>query len=168
MQAPDAPAAGKPRATVRYLALLLVVLAAVVAALWYDTRGRIGATQDEVARRLRRADRPQFLPVRRALTRDIDRLRSLPALDVPGLSLAIDRLVASVDALPLAFEERVERSSPGKPAAAGKSATASAAEEGFFTRLWAEIWKELRQLIVVRKVESPEPPLLPPQQAYFL
>src|SRR5687767_13798446 len=55
--------------------------------------------------RLSRADRPQFLPVRRALTRDIDRLKSLPTLDVPGLSLALDRLVASVDGLPLAFDE---------------------------------------------------------------
>src|SRR6188508_1680517 len=58
--------------------------------------------------RLSRVDRPQFLPVRRALTRDIERLKSLPMLDVPGLSLTLDRLVASVDALPLAFDERVE------------------------------------------------------------
>lgn len=66
--------------------------------------------------RLSRVDRPQFLPVRRALTRDIDRLKSLPVLDVPGLSLALDRLVSSVDALPLAFDERVERPASGKAA----------------------------------------------------
>ena len=241
----------------RVFAVALVVLAAIVAALWLDTRGRIGATQDELAKRLHdieiesrdarslgrqaqeglrdaqarigalearlaesqnqqvalealyqelarnrdewqlaeieqvlaiaqqqlqlsgnvraallalqlaesrlsRADRPQFLPVRRALARDIERLKSLPVLDVPGLSLTIDRVVASVDALPLAFEERMER-----PAAA-KGTKAAPPEEGFFARLGGEVWKELRQLIVVRKVESPEPPLLPPQQAWFL
>jgi uncharacterized protein HemX len=266
MDAPDTQPAARPRAS-RVFAVALVILAVIVAALWYDTRGRIGATQEELARRLRemeiasrdahalarqsqeglreaqaklgaleqrvaesqnqqvalealyqelarnrdewqlaeieqvlaiaqqqlqlsgnvraallalqlaesrlsRADRPQFLPVRRALTRDIDRLKSLPALDVPGLSLSLDRLVASIDALPLAFEERLER-----PAAAGKAAAAKAAptpapstpaEESFFARLGGEVWKELRQLVVVRKVESPEPPLLPPQQAYFL
>jgi uroporphyrin-III C-methyltransferase len=242
----------------RALAAALAVLAVIVAGLWLDTRGRIGATQEELAKRLRdieietrearalgrrnqealgealaklgaleakvaesqnqqlalevlyqelarnrdewqlaeieqvlaiaqqqlqlsgnvraallalqlaesrlsRVDRPQFLPVRRALTRDIERLKSLPALDVPGLSLAIDRLIASVDAMPLAFDERVER------AAAGKAAKAAApVEENFFARLGGEVWKELRQLVVVRRVEAPEPPLLPPQQAWFL
>lgn len=238
--------------------MALVVLAAIVAGLWLDTRGRIGATQEELAKRLReiesetreartlgrqaqeaqrevlaklsaleakvtesqnqqlalealyqelarnrdewqlaeieqvlaiaqqqlqlsgnvraallalqlaesrlsRIDRPQFLPVRRALTRDIERLKSLPALDVPGLSLTIDRLISSVDAMPLAFDERVER-----PAAAKGTQPAVPARDNFFTRLGGEVWKELRQLVVVRKVEAPEPPLLPPQQAWFL
>ena len=30
------------------------------------------------------------------------------------------------------------------------------------------MWSELRQLVVVRQVNNPEPPLLPPSQAYFL
>ena len=254
----DLASAAVPRTRLRVFAVALVVLAAIVAGLWLDTRGRIGATQEELAKRLRdieaetreartlgrqtqealrealgklgaleakvaesqsqqvalealyqeltgnrdewqlaeieqvlaiaqqqlqlsgnvraallalqlaesrlsRVDRPQFLPVRRALTRDIDRLKSLPALDVPGLSLTIDRLIASVDAMPLAFDERVERPAAGKAAKA-----AVPAEENFFARLGGEVWKELRQLVVVRKVEAPEPPLLPPQQAWFL
>ncbi|HLX80474.1 MAG TPA: uroporphyrinogen-III C-methyltransferase [Burkholderiales bacterium] len=246
------------RSRQRVFALALLVLAVIVAALWLDTRGRIGATQEELARRLRdiegesrearslgrqaveslrdvqarigaldgrladfqnqqvalealyqelarnrdewqlaeieqvlaiaqqqlqlsgnvraallalqlaesrlsRADRPQFLPVRRALARDIDRLKSLSALDVPGLSLTIDRLVSSVDALPLAFDERVERPASGKAARPEPQP-----EDGFFARLGGEVWKELRQLIVVRRVDAPEPPLLPPQQSWFL
>ena len=257
MEQGPSPAAA-PSSRLRVFAVALVVLAAIVAALWLDTRGRIGATQDELAKRLRdietetrevrtlgrqaqeaqreilaklgaletkvadsqnqqlaletlyqelarnrdewqlaeieqvlaiaqqqlqlsgnvraallalqlaesrlsRVDRPQFLPVRRALTRDIDRLKSLPVLDVPGLSLTIDRLIASVDAMPLAFDERIDR-----PAAAKGEKPAPATEDNFFTRLGGEVWKELRQLVVVRKVESPEPPLLPPQQAWFL
>jgi uroporphyrin-3 C-methyltransferase len=254
---PPAPAAARPG--LRVYAVVLALLAIVVAALWFDTRGRIGATQEELARRLReietesrqarllgrqaqeglrdalakigaletkfaesqsqqaalealyqelarnrdewqlaeieqvlaiaqqqlqlsgnvraallalqlaesrlsRADRPQFLPVRRALARDIERLKALPSLDVPGLSLALDRLAASVDALPLAFDERPER------AAAAKTAKAEGAvpEEGFFRRFGGEVWRELRQLVVVRKVEGAEPPLLPPQQAWFV
>ncbi len=257
MEQGPAPAAA-PSIRLRVFAVALVVLAAIVAGLWLDTRGRIGATQEELAKRLRdietetreartlgrqsqealrevlgklgaleakvaesqnqqialeslyqelarnrdewqlaeieqvlaiaqqqlqlsgnvraallalqlaesrlsRVDRPQFLPVRRALTRDIDRLKSLPALDVPGLSLAIDRLIASVDAMPLAFDERAER-----PAAAKAAKPVPPAEENFFARLGGEVWKELRQLVVVRKVEAPEPPLLLPQQAWFL
>jgi uroporphyrin-3 C-methyltransferase len=118
--------------------------------------------------RLSRADRPQFLPVRRALARDIERLKALPSLDVPGLSLALDRLAASVDALPLAFDERVERQASAKAAKPGAVAAAPVPEEGFFWKLGGEIWRELRQLVVVRKVDSAEPPLVPPQQAWFL
>jgi len=126
--------------------------------------------------RLSRADRPQFLPVRRALTRDIDRLKSLPTLDVPGLSLALDRLVASVDGLPLAFDERVERQAPAKGTKAGAAGTNAAAEEkdkekekeNALTRLGGEIWRELRQLVVVRRIDAPEPPLIAPPQAWFL
>src|SRR6185436_6563233 len=110
--------------------------------------------------RLARADRPQFVPIRRALARDIERLKTLPALDLPGMSMRIDTLVAQVDSLPLAFEERGERNAPAKPAAAD--------ERGFWSRFSAEVWNELRQLIVVRQVNTPEPPLLPPTQAYFV
>lgn len=109
--------------------------------------------------RLARADRPQFLPVRRALARDIERLKSTPVLDLPGLSFKLDRLIAAVDALPLAFDERTER-------AAGR--TAAAADARFLGRLGGEIWDEIKQLVIVRRVDVPEPPLLPPSQAYFL
>src|SRR4249920_3152180 len=69
--------------------------------------------------RLARADRPQFVPVRRALARDIERLKALPAIDMAAMSMRLDSLVAGVDALPLAFEERGERpaAQKGAPAA---------------------------------------------------
>ena len=110
--------------------------------------------------RLARADRPQFLPVRRALARDIERLRALPAVDMAGMSMRLDGLVAAVDSLPLAYDERTERAGAAKPAAAE-------APPGFWSRLGAEFWTELRQLVVVRQMNAAEPPLLPPAQAYF-
>ena len=111
--------------------------------------------------RLGGSDRPQFAPVRRALARDIERLKALPALDSAAVSARIDGLVAAVDSLPLAFEERGERVAPRKDAA-------GAEERSFVSRLGAEVWNELRQLVVVRRIETTEPPLLPPTQAYFL
>jgi uroporphyrin-3 C-methyltransferase len=108
--------------------------------------------------RLGRADRPQFAPIRRALARDIERLKALPAVDFPAMSGRIDSLLAAVDGLPLAYEER---STPEKK-------PAQAVEPGFWSRFWAEVWSEIRSLVVVRQVSSPEPPLLAPQQAWFL
>jgi uroporphyrin-3 C-methyltransferase len=108
--------------------------------------------------RLARADRPQFLPVRRALARDIERLKALPVLDVAAMSSRIDTLVAGVDALPLAFEEKsVAAKAEPKPA-----------DQGFWSRLGSEVWSELKQLVVVRQVGTSEPPLLPPPQSYYL
>src|SRR5690242_1713142 len=109
--------------------------------------------------RLARADRPQFLPIRRALARDIERLKAAPAIDLPGMGARLDGVIASIDALPLAYDERAE------PAKAPPSATEPGG--GFFARLGAEVWRELSQLIVVRRIGANEPPLLPPSQAYF-
>jgi uroporphyrin-3 C-methyltransferase len=110
--------------------------------------------------RLARSDRPQFLPIRRALARDIERLKAMPLLDVAGISLKIDRLAIAVDRLALGFEER--------GAQAGQATAAQAAPEGFWARLGREIWRELRQLIVVRRIDGAEPVLLAPSQEYFL
>src|SRR3954463_16491775 len=79
--------------------------------------------------RLAKADRPQFLPVRRALARDIERLKALPAIDFPGMSSRIGSLVAAVEALPLAFDERAET----------KATPRDTAAPGFWTRLGAEV-----------------------------
>jgi len=110
--------------------------------------------------RLSRADRPQFAPIRRALARDIERLKAAPAVDFAAVSARIDNLIGAVDSLPLAFEERTERQPPSKEAAG--------AERGFLGRLSTEVWNELSQLVVVRKMGAAEPPLLPPSQAYFV
>ena len=97
--------------------------------------------------RLSRTDRPQFAPIRRALARDIERLKAAPAVDFAAVAARIDNLIAGVDSLPLAFEERSERVAPPKEPAGG-------AERGFLARLGAEVWSELSQL--------------PPSQAYFV
>ncbi|HEX7218413.1 MAG TPA: uroporphyrinogen-III C-methyltransferase [Burkholderiales bacterium] len=109
--------------------------------------------------RLAKADRPQFLPVRRALARDIERLKALPVLDIAAMSARIDTLVAQVDELPLAFEEKT---------AAVREKPAAAPERGLWGRMWSEVWAEVKQLVTVRRVDSSEPPLLAPPQAYFV
>ncbi|HXZ50519.1 MAG TPA: uroporphyrinogen-III C-methyltransferase [Burkholderiales bacterium] len=109
--------------------------------------------------RLARADRPQFAPIRRALASDIERLKSVQTPDIPGLSAKLDALVGAVDELPIGAAERAS------PAGARTSAPA---EQGALARLGADLWEELRGLVVLRRIDTPEPPLLPPTQAYFL
>ena len=110
--------------------------------------------------RLSRADRPQFQPVRRALARDIERLNALPAADLTGMSRQLDAVLAAIDDLPLAFDGRLQRAAP--------EAAAPAADAGALARFGASLWRDLKGLVVVRRADAPEPPLLPPAQAYFL
>jgi uroporphyrin-3 C-methyltransferase len=109
--------------------------------------------------RLARADRPQFLPIRHAVERDIERLKAAPTVDLPAMSMRIDTVIGAIDSLPLAFEERSE--------AIAQPRAAAPADSRFLVRLGTEVWRELSQLIVVRRIGPNEPPLLPPSQAYF-
>jgi uroporphyrin-3 C-methyltransferase len=137
----------------------VLTLAAQQLQLAGNVRGALLALQLAEAR-LSRADQPQFLPLRKALARDIERLKALPALDVSGTSLRLDGLIAAVDSLPLAFDER---------AAADADAAGTRREgEKTLARLGAELWGELKSLVRIRTVDGPEPPLLEPGQAYFL
>jgi uroporphyrin-3 C-methyltransferase len=108
--------------------------------------------------KLQRLERPQFLPLRRAVGYDMDRLKAVPFVDVAGVSLRLEQAIAAVDSLPLALEERL----PAPPAAAG------AKDEPAWRRYWREIWQELRQLVRVENLDRPEAPLLAPSQQYFL
>lgn len=107
--------------------------------------------------RLARSERPQLIAVRKAMANDIERLKSAPNVDVVGLALKIDQVIAMVDGLPLATDER-----PPLPE------VTPSRDEGFWTRLGTGILDELKQLVRVRNIEQPEAPLLSPTQAYFL
>jgi uroporphyrin-3 C-methyltransferase len=108
--------------------------------------------------KLQRLDRPQFVPLRRALARDMDRLKAVPFVDVAGLSLRLDQAIAVVDSLPLALEERLPAPAPPAPAR----------DEPAWRRFLRELWQDLRQLVRVENLERPEAPLLAPAQQYFL
>ncbi len=109
--------------------------------------------------RLARSDRPQFIPLRRVLNRDIERLKAAPNLDITGMALRLDNLIASVDTLPLQFGERLP--SPATPAG-------PAGARGFWARVLAEVWDEMRQLVRIQTMDRPDAALLAPTQAYFL
>ena len=111
--------------------------------------------------RLARTDRPQFMPLRRLLNRDIERLKAAPAVDITGMALRLDQLINGVDSLPLHFDQRTQ--------SAPKAAAAAAADgSSIWARVLAEIWGEAKQLVRIRVMDEPDAALLPPPQAYFL
>ncbi len=108
--------------------------------------------------KLQRLDRPQFVPLRRALARDMDQLKAVPYVDVPGLSLRLDQAIAAVDTLPLALEQRLPP----------QAAPAPPADEAGWRGFLRTVWQDVRQLVRVENLDRPEAPLLAPQQQFFL
>jgi uroporphyrin-III C-methyltransferase len=111
--------------------------------------------------RLQRLDRPQLTALRKAINRDIERLKAAPQVDTVAISARLDSIVAQVDQLPLAMDSRPQ------PVQAVVAA-AQEAEDNLWTRFWRDTWQEMKQLIRVQQLEKPDAALLAPAQAYFL
>lgn len=110
--------------------------------------------------RLQRMDQPRYAALRRALARDIEKLKGLPLVDVYGSSARLDDLIAAVDKLPLAMDAHAK---PEKVAPAAPAPAAPAWE-----RMLGEIWQELRQLVRIQRSGVQDAALLAPEQAFFL
>jgi uroporphyrin-3 C-methyltransferase len=108
--------------------------------------------------RLQRADGAQFAGLRRAIARDIERLKSAPFVDVVGMSVRLDNLAHQADQLQLAMHQR-----PGKPEPAPAKP-----EGGMLGQLAREFWQEVKGLISIQRVDREEVPLLSPSQQFFL
>jgi uroporphyrin-3 C-methyltransferase len=109
---------------------------------------------------LARVDTGRYLPLRRAMANDMERLRRAPMADLAGQALRIDTLLSAIDSLPLAFERQP---SGRKPAVAPPAAEMSVPE-----RLAADVWAELRQLVRIQRLDRPDPVLLTPANSFFL
>ncbi|MGE5337313.1 MAG: uroporphyrinogen-III C-methyltransferase [Gemmatimonadota bacterium] len=108
--------------------------------------------------RLTQVDRPQYLGMRRALERDIEKLRAVPQVDFTGLALKLDQILQSVDGWPLLSEAKHARA-----ATPAKSAP-PAAPAGAWDRIRAWVALEFGDLIRIREVETPEALLLSSSQ----
>jgi len=108
--------------------------------------------------RLTRLDRPQLFPLRKAIGKDIERLRAAPFVDVPGLTLKLDGLIDLADTLPLL---------PGKPVTGKKPPEKTAPAKNWWQRFADEAWNDFTNLVRVQDMSKTEIPLLAPEQAYF-
>lgn len=109
---------------------------------------------------LKRLDRPALNGMRKAIGSDMDKLRQLPSVDISGINLRLDNLIASVDALPLAQDIRMQQE-------AGTSTPAPHAS-GSWKELVREMWEDAKHLVRIENTQKQEMPLLSPTQTFFL
>lgn len=133
-----------------------------------NVRGALIALQNADAR-LGRADRAQFIAVRRILQRDIERLKALPMVDTAGIAIRLDAVIAGVDNLPLVFDEKLQPQAgrASRPAAPQVPAEGGAAPS-LWQRLREDAWDQFRQLVRIRDIDNADPVLLNPTQSFFL
>jgi uroporphyrin-3 C-methyltransferase/uroporphyrinogen III methyltransferase/synthase len=152
-----------------------------------NVQGALIALQN-ADRSLSRSDKPQFITIRRAIARDIDKLKALPQVDQAGIALRLDNVIGQIDNLPLLSDEKLAEpiaparaNAPAKAVKAGKGAAVVAAAEAQpqemtlgrrMTETWRnwghEMWEDMRQLIRVRTVDTPDALMLSPGESYFV
>ncbi len=111
--------------------------------------------------RLSRQDRPQFLPLRRTLARDLERLRAMPFVDAPGMNLRLENVIVGIDTLPLAMDLR-PLNSPS-PSQEGE-----AYPDSWWASLVHEAWQELRSMVRIQRFDRQDTVLLTPEQSLML
>jgi len=128
--------------------------------------------------RLSRADKPQFITIRRAIARDEEKLKALPQVDLTGIALRLDSAIGQIDDMPLLSDEKpiTPPSEPRQPRAAAKGAkTPAVAGASWLAKVrehWSDwvqdAWDDVRELLRVRRVDNPEALMMSPGQAYFV
>ena len=137
------------------------------------------AALKQAEERLARVAHPRVERVRRALLRDLDRVRAVAVTDIANLAIRLDEAVRMVDDLPLLSQpERRAAATAQAPAraasrpASGPAAPASPAWLQALASAWSgiaeRVWGELRSLVRVTRIDQPEAMLVAPDQGWFL
>jgi len=148
------------------------------------------ATLKQADERLLRYKQPRLEGVRRAVTRDLDRVKAIALVDVSTLTIKLDEVVRMADELPLvsgddsATPQREERRGDAaarerERAARLQREQAAAAAEGKLSLWWWQAsqqlsswtgiaWGEAKTLLRVTKIDHPEAALISPDQSFFL
>jgi len=139
--------------------------------------------------RLARYKQPRMEGVRRAVARDLDRVKAVSVVDLASLAIKLDEVERLIDEIPLLSEadKQVESPQAGphasrveKPASAPVRGGAKAIEAQGEWQLWwawfslkwsdtwAQVWSEAKSLLRVTRIDHPEAMLTTPSQSYFL
>lgn len=136
----------------------MLVLASQQLQLAGNVRAALAALQ-AADQRLARAEKLAATPLRRAITQDMDRLKAVPQVDIAGMAVKIDQVIAQADGLPLVIGDALQP--PRLP-------RARPVEEAGFARAARDFWEEMKGLVRIRDLDTQDAALVAPQQGYFL
>ncbi|HEV6966756.1 MULTISPECIES: uroporphyrinogen-III C-methyltransferase [Roseateles] len=148
------------------------------------------ATLKQADERLLRYKQPRMEGVRRAVARDLDRVKAVAVVDVSTLTIKLDEVVRMADELPLVSgneaaprprgdDRNGEAARERERALKLQREQAAAAADGKLALWWWQasqqlsswtgvVWGEARTLLRVTRIEHPEAALISPDQSFFL
>ena len=124
--------------------------------------------------RLGTQDRPSFVNVKRAINRDLSRLRSLPKLDLVSLAQQIDEILRNIDRFQLLSDINSEETEDARTAVIAVSEPSNTpfnAIDWLVDAIQTVIkgaWSDVTQLVRIREVGNPDAMMMSPSQAYFV
>lgn len=132
--------------------------------------------------RLARYNQPRLEGVRRAIARDLDRVKAASVADVSTLIIKLDEAIRLVDELPLLANMplRTETGRGGTAPAQAAHPAANAASANapglrwpwnvneIAAHLLSQAWDEIKSLVRVTRIDHPDAVLMAPDQAFFL
>jgi len=130
-----------------------------------DTRVRLERDVVSAALAMEQADQrlmelglPDLIPVRKQLRQDINNLRAVAGVDIPGKALLLSDLAERVVSLSM-------KEGMGRPSLKAEQPVASASEQPRDWRgMLAAVWHDIKTLIVIRKQETPDAVLYDPDR----
>lgn len=133
------------------------------------------ATLRQADERLARYNQPRLEGVRRAIARDLERVKAVGTTDIAALTIKLDETMRMIDDLPLlaSAESRRETRTAAPPPPAAASAPPGRLQlpqawRDTWRGAWDRVWAEVRSLVRVTRIDQPDALLLEPQHAFFL
>jgi uroporphyrin-3 C-methyltransferase len=109
-------------------------------------------------------DSLKSVQLRKSINQDIQGLQNLPLADITSISLKLANLSQRVDQLALVSDHH--------PSNAQTKTRPDAVKSPLINNPWRklsqEIWQDIKNMVRIERIDHPEPPLLTPEQTFFL
>lgn len=106
---------------------------------------------------------PRAIQLRETLKADIENLRKLPQIDIMGMSAQLERIENLCANLPLLSERQPTLNTNAAQRNAVKTAPQNALQ-----RFAVAVWRDIKNLVTIERIDKPEPPLLSADHAFYL
>jgi uroporphyrin-3 C-methyltransferase len=120
---------------------------------------------ENLLNRLNQFDKPQLLPIKKAINEDLANLRKIKQVDLAFNAFRLDQLESAVSSLPLVIDSTMKRDTN---AAAKVVAPVVDANASWWEKAWAQIKDTLGGLVQVREIDNKDAMLISPEQSYFV
>jgi len=145
------------------------------------------ATLKAADERLTKSNQPRLEPLRRAIARDLDRVKAASVADIATLAIKLDEATRLVDEVPLLTAEGVSAAASAAAVASAPAArprvsqrsaspsSAASAPQGASAwwpssmNAWVDsVWTDVRGLVRVARVDQADAMLLAPDQGWYV